>query len=162
MAIILGVDPGSRITGYGIVSYIFKKIKHIKSGCIKTKSNNFPNRLKTIYFGISDLITIFNPDCLVIEKVFYSKNISSAFKLCKAFSAALLAASNLNIPIFEYEVKRIKRIVTGIGTAKKKYVKKVVKKILKTNFKKNNFTNDVSDALSVAIAHIFYKLRNNK
>lgn len=148
--IVLGIDPGSRITGYGLVYKLKEKIIFLKSGLIKTKVLNFPNRLKIIYFEINKIIFKYKPSCFVIEHVFISKNADSAIKLGQAKGAAIVAAVNNNLPVFEYNVKQIKKIVVGQGNAKKKQVQNVVYEILKlVSFP----TEDAADALAVAIAH---------
>lgn len=152
MTIILGIDPGSRITGYGLIQTLNKKIIFIDSGYIKIGLiQSFPLRLKLIYNKISKIIKKFNPTFFAIEKVFISKNPSSALKLGQAQGAAIVAAVNNNIPVFEYAARKVKFIVVGKGSAKKSQVKDTVCKLLKLVF--NKIQNDAADALSIAIAH---------
>ncbi|WP_395479743.1 crossover junction endodeoxyribonuclease RuvC [Candidatus Curculioniphilus buchneri] len=151
MTIILGIDPGSRITGYGILRQSENKLNYIDSGCIIcTKVNGLPNRLKLIYSGISQIITQFHPDCLAIEKIFVAKNSDSALKLGQARGAAIVAAMNMDLSVFEYAACQIKQMVTGTGSAKKCQVQYMVRTLLKLPI---NLQEDAADALAITITH---------
>ncbi|MFI4853265.1 MAG: crossover junction endodeoxyribonuclease RuvC [Candidatus Makana argininalis] len=152
MTIILGIDPGYRITGYGIIREYKKKIVYIKSGCILTKLNNLSDRLKIIYSELTNIIKKFKPKCLSIEKVFIYKNTNSIIKLSQARGVAIIAAINLNLLIFEYTSSKVKKLVTGIGSANKNDVKNFIINLFKLPF---NIKNDESDALAMAIAHFY-------
>ncbi|MFI4846843.1 MAG: crossover junction endodeoxyribonuclease RuvC [Candidatus Makana argininalis] len=152
MTIILGIDPGYRITGYGILREYKKKLIYIKSGCILTKLNNISDRLKIIYSEITNIIKKFKPKLLSIEKVYICKNTNSIIKLSQARGVAIIAAINLNLLIFEYTSSRVKKLVTGIGSSNKNEVKKKIIKLFKLN---DNIKNDESDALAMAIAHFY-------
>ncbi|MGY2966432.1 crossover junction endodeoxyribonuclease RuvC [Ewingella americana] len=101
MAIILGIDPGSRVTGYGIIRQTGRQLSYLGSGCIRTVVDDMPTRLKLIYAGVSEIITQFHPDFFAIESVFMAKNPDSALKLGQARGAAIVAAVNQDLPVFE-------------------------------------------------------------
>lgn len=150
MSIILGIDPGSRITGYGIIHKKNDKLIYISSGCINIKFKNFHNRLKIIYAGIVEIINKFKPNYFAIEKVFVDKNPDSALKLCQARGVAIVAAMNNNIPVFEYAASFAKQTVTGTGFAKKNQIQYMVRTMLKLS---SNPQEDAADALAIAITH---------
>lgn len=151
--IILGIDPGSRITGYGVVCQKHKKLTWIASGCIRTNNiTDFPTRLKLIYSGINNIISKFQPTFFAIESIFFSKNISSAIKLSQAKGAAIVAAANNNLPVFEYAAKQVKKTVVGNGKAEKSEVEYVVRMILEIM---NHLQSDAADALAIAITHCY-------
>ncbi|AFA40980.1 endonuclease component of RuvABC resolvasome [Wigglesworthia glossinidia endosymbiont of Glossina morsitans morsitans (Yale colony)] len=154
MAVILGVDPGSKITGYGIIKYCHHKITYITSQKIILNKYIFNERLKNIYSYTKSIIFEFNPKYFVIEKVFFYKNASSALKLNQASCAAILAAINSNISVFEYTSSKIKKLISGNGRSKKLKIKNRVCKILNLSCK--NIQIDESDALAAAITHCFY------
>ncbi|QJC32257.1 crossover junction endodeoxyribonuclease RuvC [Enterobacteriaceae endosymbiont of Donacia versicolorea] len=150
MTIILGIDPGSIVTGYGLIRKYGKKIIYIDSGCIILKIKDFPTRLKIIYNKVSQIINKFKPDSFVIEQIFMAKNADSALKLGHARSAAIVSAVNHNLPVFEYSASKVKMTVVGVGNAKKKQVQDMVFMLLKLpNYPKT----DAADALAIAITH---------
>lgn len=146
MTVIIGIDPGSRITGYGIIN----NLKFIDSGSIKTNTPDLPTRLKLIYSKLNKIISRFKPKIFAIEQIFISKNANSAIKLGQAKGAAIVAAVNNNLPVFEYSTKKVKKIVVGTGNAKKKQVQLTVCKILQLTIK---LQPDAADALAVAITY---------
>ncbi|QJC37507.1 crossover junction endodeoxyribonuclease RuvC [Enterobacteriaceae endosymbiont of Donacia thalassina] len=151
MKIILGIDPGSRITGYGLIKKFKNKIIYINSGCILTfKINNFPTRLKMIYKDISKIIKKFKPDNFAIEQIFMSKNADSALKLGHARSAAIISAVNHNLNVFEYSASKVKMTITGFGHANKKQIQDAVFMLLKLPYYPKK---DEADALAIAITH---------
>lgn len=97
MSIILGIDPGSRVTGYGVIRQVGRQLTYLGSGCIRTKVDDLPSRLKLIYAGVSEIITQFQPDYFAIEQVFMAKNADSALKLGQARGVAIVAAVNPGI-----------------------------------------------------------------
>jgi crossover junction endodeoxyribonuclease RuvC len=119
MAIILGIDPGSRITGYGVIRQVGRQLSYLGSGCIRTKVDDLPSRLKLIYAGVTEIITQFQPDYFAIEQVFMAKNADSALKLGQARGVAIVAATNQDLPVFEYAARQVKQTVVGIGSAEK-------------------------------------------
>ena len=130
MAIILGIDPGSRLTGYGVIKQQGKQLTYLGSGVIRTAVDDLPSRLQRIYSGVTEIITQFQPDMLSIEQVFMAKNADSALKLGQARGVAIVAATNQNLPVFEYAARLVKQTVVGIGSADKKQVQHMVTRIL--------------------------------
>ena len=150
--IVIGVDPGISFTGYGIVKGSGNRLNHISSGFIKTNPKHpFPERLKTIYDGILEVIKEFSPDECSLENIFYCQNVNSALKLGHTRGAIMIAAANLGVPVHEYAPTEIKQAVTGHGRAPKEQVQAMVKMLL--NIKEIDKL-DVSDALAAAICHI--------
>lgn len=150
MAIILGIDPGSRVTGYGIIRQTGRQLSYLGSGCIRTVVDDMPTRLKLIYAGVSEIITQFQPDFFAIESVFMAKNADSALKLGQARGAAIVAAVNQDLPVFEYAARQVKQTVTGTGAAEKSQVQHMVRSMLKLSA---NPQADAADALAIAITH---------
>ncbi|WP_291973008.1 crossover junction endodeoxyribonuclease RuvC [Candidatus Symbiopectobacterium sp.] len=150
MALILGIDPGSRVTGYGIIRQQGRQLSYVGSGCIRTGVDDLPTRLKLIYAGVSEIITQFQPDCLAIEQVFMAKNADSALKLGQARGVAIVAGVNQVLPIFEYAARQVKQAVVGTGAAEKSQVQHMVRTLLKLSA---NPQADAADALAVAITH---------
>ena len=150
MAIILGIDPGSRITGYGIIRQTGRQLSYLGSGCIRSVVDDMPGRLKLIYAGVSEIITQFQPDFFAIESVFMAKNADSALKLGQARGAAIVAAVNQDLPVFEYAARQVKQTVVGTGAAEKAQVQHLVRSILKLPA---NPQADAADALAIAITH---------
>ena len=109
MAIILGIDPGSRVTGYGVIRQVGRQLSYLGSGCIRTKVDDLPSRLKLIYAGVTEIITQFQPDYFAIEQVFMAKNADSALKLGQARGVAIVAATNQALPVFEYAARQADR-----------------------------------------------------
>lgn len=152
MSIILGIDPGSRITGYGVIKQQGRTFSYLGSGCIKAMAagDDLAGRLQTIFAGVSELIVQFQPDLFAIEQVFMAKNPDSALKLGQARGAAIVAATNANLPVAEYSARQIKQSVVGTGAADKSQVQHMVKTILKLP---GTPQADAADALAVAICH---------
>jgi len=152
MTIILGIDPGSRLTGYGVIKQEGRKFTYLGSGCIKAiaAGNDLGPRLQTIFAGISELIIQFKPDMFAIEQVFMAKNPDSALKLGQARGAAIVAATNNGLIIAEYSARQIKQSVVGTGSADKTQVQHMVKSILKLP---GTPQADAADALAVALCH---------
>ncbi len=150
MSIILGIDPGSRITGYGVIQQQGNRLIYLGSGAIRTQVADLPNRLKRIYAGVTEIITQFQPDQFAIEEVFMAKNASSALKLGQARGTAIVAAMNQDLPVFEYAARRVKQTVVGIGSAEKEQVQAMVTRLLKLSASPQA---DAADALAIAITH---------
>ena len=157
MAIILGIDPGSRITGYGVINKDGRKLTYLASGCIKACATNttdengaFSDRLQVIFAGISELIVQFSPTLFAIEEVFMGVNAGGALKLGQARGAAIVAATNHGLPVAEYSARQIKQAVVGTGAADKSQVQHMVKTIFKLPAKPQA---DAADALAVALCH---------
>lgn len=150
MTIILGIDPGSRITGYGVIRQQGRQLIYLGSGCIRTVVDDLPARLKLIYAGVTEIITQFQPDCFSIEQVFMAKNPDSALKLGQARGAAIVAAVNRDLPVFEYAARQVKQTVVGTGAAEKGQIQHMVRSLLKLPA---NPQSDAADALAIAITH---------
>lgn len=155
MSIILGIDPGSRITGYGVIKKEGRKLTYLGSGCIKAFSanqedENFSDRLQIIFAGVSELIIQFKPELFAIEQVFMGVNPGGALKLGQARGAAIVAATNNGLSVAEYSARQIKQSVVGTGAADKTQVQHMVKSILKLP---GTPQADAADALAVALCH---------
>ena len=149
MTIILGIDPGSRVTGYGVIRQNGRQLEYLGSGAIRTQVDDLPTRLKRIYAGVTEIITQFQPDMFAIEQVFMAKNADSALKLGQARGTAIVAV-NHDLPVFEYAARLIKQTVVGIGSADKIQVQDMVMRILNLSDKPQA---DAADALAIAITH---------
>ncbi len=148
--IILGIDPGSRVTGYGVIRQVGRQLEYLGSGAIRTQVEDMPTRLKRIYAGVTEIITQFKPDMFAIEEVFLAKNANSALKLGQARGTAIVAAANRDLPVYEYAARLVKQTITGVGSAEKEQVQEMVMRMLKLSDKPQI---DASDALAIAITH---------
>ncbi len=150
MPIILGIDPGSRITGYGVIRQLGGRVEYLGSGCIRTSGAQLSDKLKQIYDGVSEVIIQFQPDLFAIEQVFMAKNPDSALKLGQARGCAIVAAVNAGLPVAEYAARQVKQSVVGTGAADKEQVQHMVKQLLKLPACPQA---DAADALAVALCH---------
>lgn len=150
MAIILGVDPGSRKTGYGVIEAVGDKLRYIDCGVIKLPEASLPERLKIIAEELGNVIHQHCPQMAAVEEVFLSNNASSALKLGQARGAAVVAAVQNDVPVSEYTARQIKQSVVGSGAADKDQVQYMVRLLLKLTF---NPKEDAADALAAAICH---------
>ena len=149
---VIGIDPGSRVCGYGVLEAQNGKITHLASGCIAPKSTLPINqRLKIIYNGILEIIDQHSPDVMSIEDIFFAKNAKSAIKLGQARGVALLAGSISGITIHEYAATKVKLALTGRGRANKAEVQSMLSKLLGVDEWQ---TQDASDAVAIAFCHI--------
>ncbi len=149
---ILGVDPGSRITGFGVVDYNFSQIQLVTAGTVRADvKDSFPLRLKTIYDGVLEIIKEYQPATVAIESAFYSRNIQSTLKLGQVRGVLMLAAANLNFPVVEYAPRKVKQAVTGNGAASKEQVRETILQLFKELKQPSSF--DVTDALGIAVCH---------
>lgn len=154
--IILGIDPGSRITGYGVIQWVSRRAKYIDSGCIRMDVKaEMGERLKTIFEGLDQLIGLYQPDVLSVEQVFIHKNPQSALKLGQARGVVLCSAALAGLEIHEYSATRIKQTVVGNGHATKEQVQHMVEHLLKLNRKPQA---DAADALAAAITHGYHSM----
>ena len=150
--IILGVDPGSIATGYGLIKSNNQKNILIDCGVIKTDSKkSLPEKLRQIFEGLSQIIAKRHPDELAIEETFYSKNAKSALVMGQARGVAILAAACAKISVWEYSPKEVKCSIVGWGNASKLQVQYMVKNLLE--LKDLPQPQDASDALAVALCH---------
>lgn len=152
--IILGIDPGTIVTGYGIIRQNFSTCQRISSGSIKLpKKENLPQKLEIIYDHLDKLIKTYKPDEFAIETAFYGKNVQSAMKIGYARGVSILAAAHNKIPTNEYSPREIKKSVVGKGAASKQQVFYMVRNLLEISNEKMRF--DETDALAVALCHAF-------
>jgi len=153
MAIILGIDPGSRLTGFGIIEALGSNIKYLGSGCIRIDtSEDLAYRLKQIHDCVQQLIAEYQPDEFAIEQVFMGKNADSALKLGQARGSAIVAAAVNDLPVSEYAARAVKQAVTGKGGADKVQVQHMVQVLLNLPGKPQA---DAADALAIAITHAY-------
>ncbi|MCP4042536.1 MAG: crossover junction endodeoxyribonuclease RuvC [Gammaproteobacteria bacterium] len=150
MTRILGIDPGSRITGFGVIERDGSQSRYVVSGCIRTHGEPLPERLKAIFEGIEENIRIHSPDEVAVEQVFMHRNAASALKLGQARGAAITAAVRHSLPVFEYTANRIKQSIVGKGHAAKDQVQHMVKLLLQL---RDTPQEDAADALAVALCH---------
>ena len=148
---ILGIDPGSRRTGYGIVSFDGNQARFVACGCVATAAGSMPNRLGDIFSGIAELIDEYQPEEMAIEEVFLSKNPQSALKLGQARGVAIAAAVQAELPVFEYAARLVKKTVVGTGRASKSQMQHMVQVLLSLSAQPNA---DAADALAIALCHV--------
>ncbi|WP_133131264.1 crossover junction endodeoxyribonuclease RuvC [Legionella yabuuchiae] len=155
MTIILGIDPGSRVTGYGVIrEKSANHLEYLDSGCIRTGESSMGQKLLTIFNGICEIMEGFCPHEVAIEQVFIHHNASAALKLGHARGVAMVACASHRAPISEYSPREIKQAVVGYGAAQKEQVKHMVINLLKLN---NPPQSDAADALAIAICHSHMK-----
>jgi crossover junction endodeoxyribonuclease RuvC len=147
---ILGIDPGSRLTGYGLVETTGDRIVWLQHGAIRTNGDDFPARLAQIYAGIGEVLETWQPQEVAIERVFVHRNADSALKLGQARSAAICATFAHAVTLHEYAPRAVKQAVTGLGGAGKEQVARMVGMLLGL---KEELQADAADALAVAICH---------
>ncbi|MEH6581005.1 MAG: crossover junction endodeoxyribonuclease RuvC [Halioglobus sp.] len=150
MSLILGIDPGSRKTGFGIINYVSGRSEYVTSGVIRLPAGELPERLKVIFESVSELIELHCPQQLSIEQVFMAKNAGSALKLGQARGAAIVACVARDMAVSEYSARQIKQAVVGTGAADKAQVQHMVKAILKLPSEPQE---DAADALAAALCH---------
>ena len=150
MALILGVDPGSRITGFGIISHQGSRSEYVTSGIIRLPRTSLPERLKVIHDNLTEIVEQYCPQELAIEEVFLARDAKAAIKLGQARGAAIVACVNKGMPVFEYAAKTIKLAVVGTGGADKRQVQHMVKSLLKLP---EAPSEDAADALAAALCH---------
>jgi crossover junction endodeoxyribonuclease RuvC len=151
---ILGIDPGSRITGYGIIEESPRGYSYIASGSIRAKADYFPDRLKQIFDGILEIVDLYQPEQMAIEQVFMHKNADSALKLGQARGAAICAVQVTGLPVFEYAARQVKQALVGKGSAEKLQVQHMVKILLNLQ---GELQIDASDALGLSLCHAHYQ-----
>ncbi len=147
---ILGLDPGLRITGYGVIEKNGATLTYISGGCIKSPDGELPDRLKNILNSVQEVIARFSPDEVAVEKVFVNINPQSTLLLGQARGAAICAAVSRDLPVSEYTALQVKQAVVGNGHAKKEQVQEMVKRLLKLP---GSPSPDAADALACAICH---------
>jgi len=146
----MGLDPGSRTTGYGLIESSGNSHRYITSGCIKLPEADLAARLQHIFSDVSEVIALYKPDQFAIEQVFMARNAASALKLGQARGAAIVAAANAGLDISEYSARQIKQAVVGKGGAEKGQVQQMVQMLLCLSAPP---AEDAADALAAALCH---------
>ena len=146
----LGIDPGSRVTGFGIIETDGRHSRHVASGCITTVDKAFTDRLGTIFGELATLVDHHRPAEAAVEQVFVAKNPNSALKLGQARGAAITAVVQAGLPVFEYTPRAVKQAIVGTGGAEKAQVAHMVRVLLNL---RETLASDEADALAVALCH---------
>lgn len=154
MTLVLGIDPGSRITGYGIIRDTGRGCEYVASGCIRTGSGELRDRLQAVYRGVCEVIRLHGPVTMGIEQVFMARNPDSALKLGQARGAAIVAAAEQGLEVYEYTASQVKQAIAGTGGADKQQVQMMVMHLLKLVQKPQI---DASDALAIALCHAHHQ-----
>ena len=147
---ILGIDPGLRVTGFGIIEKNGATLAYVASGCIKSGNAGLPERLGTILANLREVIEKHRPQLIVVEKVFVNANPASTLALGQARGTAICAAVDAGLPVAEYTALQVKQAVVGNGHASKEQVQHMVKRLLKLT---GSPSSDAADALACAICH---------
>jgi len=147
---ILGIDPGSRITGFGVLDCVQDRATYVTSGSVKTVDGTFAGRLRLIFQSVSEIVAEYRPQVMAIESVFVHRNAGSALKLGHARSAAICASFEFELDVHEYAPREIKQAVVGSGSASKSQVVHMIRAILELD---GDPSADAADALAVALCH---------
>ncbi len=148
----IGVDPGSRFTGYGILEGDGYRLRYVHHGTIRLPASRpFPERLNIIFEQLNSAISEFKPECMAVEEVFFAKNVRSALSLGQARGAVLLAGTSAGLSIHEYSALRIKQAVAGYGRAAKEQVTGMIQRLFRIE---GQLEPNAADALAVAVCHI--------
>ena len=150
MTLILGIDPGSIKTGFGVISHQQGRSEYVASGIIRLPKLAMPERLKVIFDSVTEIVQQYSPDELSIEEVFMARDAKAAIKLGQARGVAIVACVNHSMPVYEYAAKSIKQAVVGTGSADKIQVQHMVKSLLKLPAAPKE---DAADALAAALCH---------
>lgn len=150
MTCILGIDPGSRHTGYGLVTQVGARLEMVACGTISTADREMPPRLATIFSGLENVMSDYQPDEVSVEQVFMARNADSALKLGQARGAAIAAVVRSGVPVFEYSARQVKQALVGRGGAEKRQVAQMVCHLLRLE---QTPQADAADALAIAICH---------
>ena len=152
--LIMGIDPGTIVMGYGVIRVVGTTIQLIAMGSIHFESSeDHLSRIKKIFERLTSMMLEFSPQCMAIESQFFGKNIQSMLKLGRAQGVCMAAAMNQNIPVIEYSPKKVKQSITGNGNASKEQVSAMLQRICK--FEESPKYLDASDALAIAICHYY-------
>ena len=147
---ILGIDPGLRVTGFGVIERSGNKLAYIASGCIRSPDGTLPERLKVILLGVQEVVDTYRPDEAAVEIVFVNVNPQSTLLLGQARGAAICGLVSRDLPVMEYTALQVKQAVVGYGKADKIQVQHMVKRLLQLE---GDPQADAADALACAIAH---------
>lgn len=159
MITILGIDPGSRVTGYGVIQIVDEKITYVASGCIRLGNEELSNKMASICNGIAKVVSLYSVQEVAIESVFMHQNPSAAIKLGQARGAAIVGSANGDTILYEYTAKQVKQSVVGYGAAQKSQIQQMVMQLLNLSGK---ISEDSADALAVAICHANSRKSRNK
>jgi crossover junction endodeoxyribonuclease RuvC len=158
--LVLGIDPGTIMAGYGLVDNADGSLKMIAYGVVKSSPRLPPaERLSKLYYGLKEIVEHYHPDVVAVEQPFVSNNVSTAFVIGRAQAVAILVAANRNIPVFEYSPAKVKHAVSSYGASSKEQMQQMVK--LQLNLAELPEPADASDALAVALCHISETHLNN-
>ena len=150
--IVLGIDPGYALMGWGVVEAEGSRMKLVNYGCIETKAGvPMQNRLRTLQLGVRDLLNIYKPDDVAFEELFFARNVTTALMVGAARGAAIIAAAEYTNNLYEYTPMQIKQAITGYGKADKKQIQQMVKLLLKLDEVPK--PDDAADAIACAITH---------
>lgn len=147
---VLGIDPGSRLTGFGIVDFTGDRATYIASGSVSSADGEFAERLRIIYRSVSEIVAEYRPGIVAIESVFVNRNAGSALKLGHARSAAICATFAFDVTVVEYAPREIKQAIAGSGSATKEQVQHMVRSLLSLD---GSPSADAADALAAAICY---------
>lgn len=159
MTRVLGIDPGSRVTGFGIVEWAEGQVVYVESGCVRTAGGPLPERLGEIFRGIGEVVGAYGPQEVAVEQVFMHRNAGSALKLGQARGAAISAAVAHDLPVSEYTPSEIKQSIVGKGNAAKVQVQHMVQALLGLAATPQE---DAADALAAALCHIHHRQTNGR
>lgn len=149
---IVGIDPGTAITGFGVIDYEQGKFKFVDAGVIRTpKEQPMNERLSTVYDEMQELLAEFKPDVMSIELLFFARNVTTAMTVGQSRGIVILAATQAKVPVYEYTPMQVKQAVTGYGKADKKQIQEMVKSLLKLDAIPK--PDDAADGLAIAITH---------
>ncbi len=150
---VLGLDPGTATTGYGVVEESANVLGLIAYGTILTPADMpMPQRLRLIFLRVTELLGKFQPQAMSVEKLFFNRNVTTALSVGQARGVALLAAANAELPVFEYTPLEVKQAITGYGRATKDQIQQMVRMLLQLDHIPK--PDDAADALAIAICHI--------
>ena len=149
---ILGIDPGSQNTGFGIIDWRQGEVRYVASGAIRTRGTEFPPRLRQIFEGVLELVRQYEPREVAIERVFMHRNADSALKLGQARGAAICAVFSTSPDVFEYAPREVKLAIVGQGGAQKDQVQLMVRTLLKLQ---GELGPDAADAIGLALCHAY-------
>lgn len=150
MSRILGIDPGSRVTGFGVVEAGGDTARYVASGCVRVTGETLPERLRCIFEGITEVLETHSPDEVAVEQVFMNRNASAALKLGQARGVAMVAGVLQSLPVSEYTPAQIKLTIAGHGGADKGQIQQMVRRLLSLP---DSPPEDAADALAVALCH---------
>lgn len=149
---ILGIDPGYAIVGIGVIEYNGQRFKTLEYGAITTPAGiPFPERLQMIYEQMQEILMLYKPEAMAVEKLYFNTNTTTAIDVAQARGVILVSAQQANVPIYEYTPLQVKQAVVGYGRAEKHQVIEMTKKIL--SLTRTPKPDDVADALAIAICH---------